>query len=367
MRVALVGVGNCASALVQGVKYYSDAVAEGLVRQQIGPYKVSDISFGLAFDVDERKINLPLKEAIFSKPNCCMLLDESVRYDNSGRFDCPVFAAPIFDGVANHMRAEFSSDQERFYVNDQVDAGHALSAFSIVSLLQEHKIDVLINYLPVGSQIATEFWANACISAKVPMVNCIPVFIASNPEWANKFRLAEVAIIGDDMKSQFGASVLSQMFQELAKARGHKVLQHIQQNSGGNTDFLNMTDQNRLASKKISKENVLRDHGDEPEFVHAGPSDYIRVYGDTKVAHFHLELSGFCGAPVVLDARLQVQDSPNSAGVVIDALRYARVAQDIGVYGPIYGASAFTQKSPPLQMTLAESIASCEKLASSLD
>jgi myo-inositol-1-phosphate synthase len=157
------------------------------------------------------------------------------------------------------------------------------------------------------------------------------------------------------------------MFQELAKARGHKVLQHIQQNSGGNTDFLNMTDQNRLASKKISKENVLRDHGDEPEFVHAGPSDYIRVYGDTKVAHFHLELSGFCGAPVVLDARLQVQDSPNSAGVVIDALRYARVAQDIGVYGPIYGASAFTQKSPPLQMTLAESIASCEKLASSLD
>jgi len=364
MRVAIVGVGNCASALVQGVKYYSSAkLTDGLLRSQIGDYKVSDISFALAFDVDARKVGLPLNEAIFAKPNCCMTLDSSVKTDQSGRFDCTVLSAPLLDGVADHMRAVSEEDSERFFITGEKNHCIEMTIVSTAELLKDNKIDALVNYLPVGSQIATEFWASVCLEAKVPMVNCIPVFIASDKTWASRFENAKVAIIGDDMKSQFGASVMSQMLQELAMSRGHKVSMHIQQNSGGNTDFYNMTDRSRLSSKKISKENVLRAHGVEPDFYHAGPSDYIRAFGDTKVAHFHLELTGFCGAPVKFDARLEVQDSPNSAGVVIDAVRYVRVAQDLGIYGPILGPSAFTQKSPPIQMPLAESIACCDALA----
>lgn len=366
MRVAIVGVGNCASALVQGVKYYSDAKsADGLVREQIGPYKVSDIDFALAFDIDARKVGFPLNEAIFAKPNCCMVLDESVKNDTSGRFDCTVLPGPVLDGVAEHMKASKFADTERFLISEQTQVDD-MTIQKASELLKAYKIDALVNYLPVGSQQATEFWAIVCLETKVPMVNCIPVFIASDPKWAAKFTESGVAIIGDDMKSQFGASVMSQMLQELAQARGHRVVQHIQQNSGGNTDFFNMTDKSRLVSKKISKENVLRAHGLEPDFYHAGPSDYIRAYGDTKVAHFHLELTGFCGAPVKFDARLEVQDSPNSAGVVIDALRYVRVAQDRGIFGPLLGPSAFTQKSPPKQMTLSESINECDKLAGTL-
>jgi len=358
LRVAIVGLGNCASALVQGVHAAHEGPLLGLTRQTIGPYEAKDLVFKVAFDVDARKIGLPIKHAIYKGTNCCTDLN-FVSDDSTGRFDGPVLQAPVLDGVSDHMRALDPSDKERFYVlTDDTD-----DVLRYAEMLRCFNIDVLINYLPVGSQKATEFWANVCIAARVPLVNCIPVFIASNRYWADKFYNAGVALIGDDMKSQFGASVLSQMFQELAESRGHKVKVHIQQNSGGNTDFFNMTNQARLASKKISKENVLRCHGQEPEFLHAGPSDYIRHYKDTKVAHFHLELEGFCGAPVVLDARLEVQDSPNSAGVVIDAVRYVKVAQDLGRYGALKGPSAFTQKSPPKQMSLAEAIAECDSLA----
>ena len=201
------------------------------------------------------------------------------------------------------------------------------------------------------------------------MVNCIPVFLASDPLWASRFKEAGVPIIGDDMRSQFGASVLSQMLEELALARGHKVIAHIQQNVGGNTDFLNMKDENRLSSKKISKENVLKAphilHGSNPSdsFLFAGPSDYIQHYKDNKVATFRLELEGFGGSPVTLDARLSVQDSPNSAGVVIDAIRYIQVAKELGRVGPLLGPSAFTQKTPPVILSFAQAKASCDKLA----
>ena len=362
-RVAIVGVGNCASALIQGVHYYSNNSVdhEGLVRPYIGGIGLKDISFVLGFDADVRKIGWPLHRAIFKGTNCCMPLSPNVEYDISNRFDGIVHAAPHLDGISDHMKTEIESDKERFMIDPrgcpEADVVH------FAEKLHENNINVLINYLPVGSQKATEFWANVCILARVPMVNCIPVFIASCPDWNEKFRQAKVALIGDDMKSQFGASVVSQMLQELAELRGHKVKVHIQQNSGGNTDFLNMTNAERLASKKISKENVLRSHGSEPEYYHAGPADYIRVYGDTKVAHFRLELEGFCKSPVVFDARLQVQDSPNSAGVVVDALRYAITAQNSGLYGSLYGPSAFTQKSPPEQMTLQESVDACDKLA----
>jgi myo-inositol-1-phosphate synthase len=360
IRVAVVGVGNCASALVQGVAHYAayGEQSPGLVRPQIGSYSATDLDFVAGFDVDVRKIGLPIQEAIFEKPNVCVEFFPDVRFDESGQFSGKVYPAPLLDGVSDHMKSTVD-DAEKFCVG----TCPAADVYSFAQKISDMNIHVLVNYLPVGSQIATEFWANVCLAARVPMVNCIPVFIASNPVWSEKFRQSRVAIIGDDMKSQFGASVLSQMFQELAESRGHAVKVHIQQNSGGNTDFLNMKNQERLQSKKISKENVLRLSGTEPEFFHAGPSDYIRHYGDTKVAHFTLELEGFCGSPVKLEARLEVQDSPNSAGVVIDAVRYVVVAQSRGIFGALHGPSAFTQKSPPEQMTLEESVKACDELA----
>jgi len=240
---------------------------------------------------------------------------------------------------------------------------------SIIEKIRYHEVDVLINYLPVGSEKATYFWADICLQTKINLVNCIPVFIASDEEWQNKFYDAEIAIIGDDMRSQFGASVLSQMLQELAFDRGHEVKCHIQRNVGGNTDFLNMEDKSRLKSKKISKENVIRSQNtirgisQEGSFLHAGPSEYIQYYGDNKVANFRLELKGFGGAPVIFDAQLSVQDSPNSAGVVIDAIRYVKVAQEMGIYGALYGPSAFTQKTPPMQMMFNEALKECNDLA----
>jgi myo-inositol-1-phosphate synthase len=384
IRVAIVGLGNCASALVQGLYHYSaasagadDSAQDGLVRPSIGPYRPSDIDVVVAYDVDLRKIGWSINQAIFKGTNCCMPLAPEMANDGpdtAGRFDGPVLEAPILDGVAPHMATTDATDKERFCVKATPVTDATSWAYNVPASvghfaeeLKTYGVDALVNYLPVGSQKATEFWAEVCLAARVPFVNCIPVFIASNPAWSARFRDARVALIGDDMKSQFGASVLSQALQELAEVRGHRVKVHIQQNSGGNTDFFNMTSQERLASKKISKENVIKDHGCDtygpPEFYHAGPSDYIRAYGDTKVAHFRLELTGFGGAPVKLDARLEVQDSPNSAGVVIDAVRYAVVAQQRGIYGALEGPSAFTQKSPPVALSLAEAIEACDELA----
>ena len=365
IRVGIVGLGNCASALIQGSYFYSKGpIQEGLVRPLIGPYGPEQLDFVVGFDVDDRKIGKCIKDAIFELPNCCRIFCEEVRQGPISRFGGPVLLAPVLDGVSNHMRTSDAFDSERFCVT--ATENHLYSDLEVelfANTLKQFEVDILVNYLPVGSQIATEFWAEVCLMAHVNMVNCIPVFLASNPVWSQRFKHSELSIIGDDMKSQFGASVLSQMLQELAASRGHKVKVHVQQNSGGNTDFLNMINQDRLKSKKISKENVLRHHGNEPDFLHAGPSDYIRVFKDTKVAHFHLELEGFGGSPVVLDARLEVHDSPNSAGVVIDAIRYCMVAQQKGLYGAVEGPSAFTQKSPPVQMPLQQAIQECNALA----
>ena len=367
IRVGIIGLGNCASALVQGTHFYSsNEDTSGLMSESIGSYKVTDIDYVLGFDVDLRKIGKPIKSGIFELPNCCMKLSHDIVNDCSGRYDGIIYKAPLLDGVSEHMKATHMDDTERFYVasdqaNDHTGLGQEQTIRHYASLVMEHKVDVLINYLPVGSQLATEFWATVALEARCNMVNCIPVFIASDPTWSKKFEDRGLSIIGDDMKSQFGASVLSQMFQELAQSRGHKVKVHIQQNSGGNTDFFNMINSSRLQSKKTSKENVLRNHGTEPEFYHAGPSDYIRHFKDQKVATFHLEFEGFCGAPVKLDARLEVQDSPNSAGIVIDAIRYVKVANERKIYGSLEGPSAFTQKSPPRTLSYAEALDACKK------
>ena len=269
-----------------------------------------------------------------------------------------VFMGKILDGISDIMN-NYPED-ERFCISDKVE----LSFNEIVNLLKDNSIDILINYLPVGSQRATEFYAECCLQSNTSLLNCIPVFIASDPIWEQKFVDANIPIIGDDMKSQFGASIFSQMIQEIALNRGHKVKCHIQRNIGGNTDFLNMTDKTRIETKKKSKENVLISQDkirnlNTNTFYHAGPSEYISYHKDNKIANIHVEMEGFMGSPVILDAQLSVIDSPNSAGVVMEAIRYLKVARELGLRGSLRGPSAFTQKSPPLQLTFSEALKEC--------
>ncbi len=358
IRVAIVGVGNCANSLFQGLTYYAGYTAgqerDGVMKSRIGGYAVSDIQVVAAFDVDKRKVGKCFREAMWAKPNCTPEYEANVP-------DGPIVQmGPVFDGIPSLM--EDYPDDEAFRVSDSTPV-------DVAKVLTDLKVDILINYLPVGSQKATEWYAEQCLKAGVSLLNCIPVFIASNPEWEQKFIDAGIPLIGDDMKSQFGASIMSQMLQELAFARGLNVKAHIQRNVGGNTDFLNMVDQSRLKYKKVSKENVIRSQhvirGVDPDesFLHAGPSEYIRYYKDNKVANFRIEMEGFLGAPVVLDAQLSVIDSPNSGGVVIDAARYLKVAREMGIVGALRGPSASTQKTPPQQLMFAETLYECDALS----
>ena len=365
IRVAIVGVGNCAKSLVEGVALYSKTgQTDGLAFPEIGGYTAKNIEFVLAYDVDTRKVGRMLSNAIFAKPNCAMdydvARDDLVQVCGLTR----VKMGAVLDGVASHM-ALYDED-ESFRVDEITEQ---LTDEQLVQDLIDNEVDVLLNYLPVGSQEATEFYVNACLKAKVPFVNCIPVFIVSNPEWETKIIEAGIPAIGDDMRSQLGASVMSQALQELFFNRGMKVKFHEQTNHGGNTDFLNMMDQTRLASKKISKENVIRSQNDirgipvPKNGIYAGPSSYIAYHRDNKVAHFRIEAEGFGGAPVIFDARLSVQDSPNSAGVVIDAIRYLQVAREMGMVGSLRGPSAATQKTPPTQMMIDDAYNECRALA----
>lgn len=370
IRVAIVGVGNCAKSLVEGVALYTaTGRTDGLDFPDIGGYKPENITFALAYDVDTRKVGRPLGQAIYSKPNCA--IDLLADYD-ADRVDLlnavtdgpvKVKRGALYDGVAAHM-ANMPED-ESFRVTKDPEP----TKEDIIRDLKENKIDVLLNYLPVGSETATRFYVEACIEAKVPFVNCIPVFIVSDPYWEKRLIEAGIPAIGDDMRSQLGASIMSQALQELLFNRGMQVDFHSQTNHGGNTDFLNMMDQSRLASKKISKENVIRSQNDlrgiavPKNGIYAGPSSYIAFHGDNKVANFRIEARGFGGAPIIFDARLSVQDSPNSAGVVIDAIRYLQVARELGLVGSLRGPSAATQKTPINQMMIQDAHAECEKLA----
>ena len=358
IRVAIVGVGNCANSLYQGLTYYAGYTAgqerDGVMKSRIGGYSVANIEVVAAFDVDARKVGKNFRDAMWAKPNCTPEYEPNVP-------DGPIVQmGPVLDGVPEHM--SHYPDDEAFRIGDQ-------KPVDVAQILTDRKVDILINYLPVGSQKATEWYVEQCLKVGVSLLNCIPVFIASNPKWEQRFIDAGIPLVGDDMKSQFGASILSQMLQELAFARGLNVNAHIQRNVGGNTDFLNMVDQSRLKYKKVSKENVIRSQhiirGVDPEesFLHAGPSEYIRYYGDNKVANFRVEMEGFLGAPVILDAQLSVIDSPNSGGVVIDAVRYLKVAREMGVVGALRGPSAFTQKTPPQQLMFSETLYECEAMS----
>jgi myo-inositol-1-phosphate synthase len=364
IRVCIIGLGNCATSLITGiVKYSKDKKLSGIAYETIGDYSVDSLDFVLAFDVDKRKVGKSISEAIQQKPNCTPLLCSKEELETSPLVSGNVYMGPILDGVAEHMKSYPEDDSFR------VSSTRELDEEEIKILLKAHDIDVIVNYLPVGSQHGVEFWTNVCLKNKIPMMNCIPVFIASDPVWAQKFRDANLPIIGDDIRSQFGASILSSALQSLLLSRGLEVKAHIQQNFGGNTDFLNMMDKSRLTSKKISKENVIKNEFTLAEqeqgdcFVFAGPSDYISHYKDNKIAYIRIEAENFGGQPITLDCKLSVIDSPNSAGIVTDAIRFLKLAHDLGMKGPIHPVAAVYCKTPPVPMKYEDAKESCDSLA----
>ena len=352
IKVAVAGVGNCASSLVQGVEYYRDRTGssvDGIMRQSIGGYLCSDVEFVAAFDVDRRKVGRPLEEAIFAKPNCTRIFQSALPVSN-----VIVQAGPILDGVAAHM-IDYPDDNA-FRVVD-------LEPTDVAAALQSSGAEVLVCYLPVGSERAVKYYAQACLEAGVAMVNCVPVFLASDEVWGTKFRDARLPIIGDDIKSQVGATIVHRALARLFGDRGVGLDRTYQLNTGGNTDFLNMLERSRLKFKKVSKTESVQSQLDErldARDIHICPSDYVPWQQDNKVCFIRMEGRGFGNAPIELELRLSVQDSPNSAGVVIDAIRCAKLALDRGEAGPLAAPSAYYMKSPPRQLRDSVALEACD-------
>jgi myo-inositol-1-phosphate synthase len=342
IALAIAGVGNCASSLLQGIEYYRDrdpGDSAGLLHPELGGYRLQDIRVVAAFDVDARKVGRPLEEAIFAEPNCTAVFQEKL--PASGAL---VQMGPVLDGVARHM-ADYPPDRAfRVAERKPVDVARALA---------ESGAEVLVCYLPVGAEDAVRHYAEACLTAGVALVNCVPVFIASDPVWAGRFRAAGLPIVGDDIKSQVGATIVHRSLARLLGDRGVKLVSTYQLNTGGNTDFLNMLEQSRLRSKRWSKTESVQSQLDARlagDQIHIGPSDYVAWQKDNKVAFVRLEWLGFGDVPMNLELRLSVEDSPNSAGVAIDAIRCAKLALDRKLAGPLEAVCAFTMKSPPRQM-----------------
>jgi myo-inositol-1-phosphate synthase len=336
IRVAIAGVGNCASSLVQGVEYYRDAAPDecvpGLMHVELGDYHVRDLTFVAAFDVDAGKVGLDLGKAIVAAPN------NTVRFADVGEVGVTVQRGPTLDGLGRYYR--------------QTIEEHPSEPVDVAAALVEAGADVLVSYLPVGSEEAQRHYARACLEAGVAFVNAIPVFIASDPAWAARFTAAGVPIIGDDIKSQVGATILHRMLARLYEDRGVILDRTYQLNVGGNMDFKNMLERERLESKKVSKTRSVTsqlERGIADDAVHIGPSDHVAWLADRKWAYVRLEGRAFGDVPLNLEVKLEVWDSPNSAGVIIDALRCARIALDRGLGGPLLGPSAYFMKSPPVQ------------------
>ena len=343
IRVAIAGIGNCASSLIQGIEYYrstrNTSQWQGLMHERIGGWRASDIDVVAAFDIDRRKVGHQLEVAVFAKPNCARVFQSVL--PPSG---VTVQMGPVLDGVADHM-AHYGED-EAFRPADKAPV-------DVAAALRSARAEVLICYLPVGSEQAIRHYARACLEAGVAMVNCVPVFLASDTVWADRFRSAGLPIIGDDIKSQVGATIVHRMLGRLFADRGVKLDRTYQLNTGGNTDFLNMLERARLKSKKLSKTESVQSQLDErldSHDIHVGPSDYVPWQDDNKIAFIRMEGRGFGDVPLELELRLSVQDSPNSAGVVIDAVRCAKLGLVRGLSGPLEAPSAYYMKSPPRQM-----------------
>jgi len=341
VRVAIAGVGNCASSLVQGVSFYRDAAPNtavpGLMNVVLGGYHVRDVEFSAAFDIAKGKVGHDLATAIFAAPN------NTIRFADVSATGVEVRRGPTMDGLGRYLRGLVEEAPE------PEDA--------VARTLRETAADVLVCYLPVGSQEAASWYAEQALAAGCAFVNCIPVFIASRTEWRRRFEEAELPLIGDDIKSQVGATIVHRLLANLFRERGVRLDRTYQLNFGGNTDFLNMLERERLESKKISKTRAVTSQVDQalaPENVHVGPSDHVPWLADRKFCHIRLEGTAFGEVPLLAEVKLEVWDSPNSAGVVIDALRCAKIALDRKIGGALYAPSAWFMKSPPQQFTDSE-------------
>jgi len=336
IRVAIAGVGNCASSLVQGIEFYRDAKADervpGLMNVVLGGYHVGDVEFVAAFDVDATKVGLDLGKAIDAGQN------NTIKFADVGNLGVEVQRGPTFDGLGQYYR--------------EIVEESPAEPVDVAAALRDARADVLVSYLPVGSEQAQRYYAQACIDAGVGFVNAIPVFIASDPEWAQKFNDARVPIVGDDIKSQVGSTIVHRVLTRLYEDRGTVLDRTYQLNFGGNMDFKNMLERTRLESKKKSKTQSVTSQLTEsihPDNVHIGPSDHVPWLEDRKWAYIRLEGRNFGDVPLNVELKIEVWDSPNSAGVIIDALRCAKVALDRGIGGPLLGPSAYFMKSPPVQ------------------
>src|SRR5438477_2597776 len=356
IRIAIVGVGNCASSLVQGINFYRsvsrNGATVGLMHRRIGNYEPHDIEVVAAFDIDRRKVGLDVSEAIFSPPNCTKIFCEKIT-----RTGAIVQMGCVLDGYAEHMR---EMDPLRTFLPMEKESTRE----QIISELRDSAAEIVVNYLPVGSEEAAKFYASCALEAGVGFVNNIPVFIASDPIWAKRFADKNLPIIGDDIKSQLGATVLHRTIVDLFRKRGVKVERTYQLNTGGNTDFLNMLSRTRLSSKKTSKTEAVQSVMSErlaDENIHIGPSDYVPWQRDNKICFIRMEGRVFGDVPMEIDLKLSVEDSPNSAGIVIDAIRCCKVALDRGIGGALHSPSAYLAKHPPVQMTDDEAYRSVEQ------
>ena len=347
IKIAIAGVGNCAASLIQGIEYYRSSPNGkkkeqdhfGLMNYDLGTYLPEDIEVVAAFDIDKRKVGERFDVALNAKPNCVLPL-----FSDIPKSKIKVEMGPVLDGYSEHMK-EYPADRT-FVISDK-------KPVNAEKILKDTGAEILLNYLPVGSQKATEYYAEACLKTGVSFINCMPVFIVSNPQWAKRFEEKRIPIIGDDIKAQIGATIVHRTLAKLFMDRGVKIDLTYQLNTGGNTDFLNMLNRTRLASKKISKTAAVQSQLDIPleeDNIHIGPSDYVPWQNDNKVCYLRMEGRGFAGFPMNLELRLSVEDSPNSAGCAIDAIRCCRLARDRKIGGPLISISAYTMKHPPKQI-----------------
>jgi len=346
IKIAILGIGNCVSSLIQGIHYYRDKSRQdaiGLMHFEMNGYKPGDIEVVAAFDVDKRKVGKDVHEAIFAKPNCT-----TVFFSDLPPSGVLVRMGKILDGVASHMQDY--PEKNTFVLSEEPE----LTEKEIAKVLKESGAQILLNYLPVGSEEATRFYANCALEARIAFINNIPVFIASNPAWAKRFEDKNIPIIGDDIKSQMGATIIHRILTDLFKKRGVKLERTYQLNTGGNTDFLNMLEHKRLVTKKKSKTEAVQAVAArrlDDENIHIGPSDYVPWQKDNKVCFIRMEGKLFGDVPMNLEMRLSVEDSPNSAGVAIDAIRCAKLALDRGQGGVLQAPSAYFCKHPARQFT----------------
>jgi len=345
IKVGLVGIGNCFSGLIQGIEYYAKDPSQeviGIMHAKIGDFSIHDLDFVVGFDVGENKIGKPLNEAIYESPN----MVDWIPKDEMPKTSAKVYESPVLDGVGIWVENKVNPIKSN-KTDEQL-------ADEIKNVLKETGVEIIVSYLPVGSEKVTQFWAQICLDTNCAFVNCIPSFIASNDEWAKKFAEKNLPIIGDDIKGQVGATIVHRTLARLCDERGTKIETTYQINVGGNTDFLNMKEQERLASKRISKTESVQSQLSErlpDDQIYVGPSDFIPFLGNTKLMFMRIEGRQWANIPYNMEVRLEVDDKANSAGIVIDAVRLAKLALDRGIGGPVIPACAYLMKHPPKQMS----------------